>query len=103
MRRLRGSVAVEDVEGEVTRAWGVPVESLRVRGSRRNPARAAAIYLCRRLTREPVPRLAHRFGGSSAQAVCNLAARIAKERETDRELNARLASIDEALKLKCKM
>ena len=102
-RRLLGSVGVADVEAEVARAWAVPVESLRVRGTRRSPARAVALHLCRRLTREPVARLGERFGGISAQAVCNLVARVVAERRSSCRLDARLAAIEQALRLKCRM
>ena len=68
-RALRRSVGVDAIEAAVCATFGVPRESLHVRRRKGNVARAAALYLCRKLTGEALGALGERFGQVSEQAV----------------------------------
>ena len=96
-RQLRAEVRIEDVVQAVCDAFGVPAEHVRRRGSRRNRARLAAVYLCRSLTRRSVREIGVYFGGVNGQAVSNLAGKMAHERERDKKLNLRLSAIEKTL------
>ena len=96
-RPLRAEVDVDDVVDAVCRAFGVGTDLVRRRNSRRNPARLAAVSLCRSLTRRSARELGTHFGGVSAQAICNLARKAAHQRQRDKTLASRLSAIEDAL------
>jgi REP element-mobilizing transposase RayT len=85
-RALRQSVGVDAVEAAVCAAFGVPRESLRVRRRKGNVARAAALYLCRKLTGEALEALGARFGRITSQAVSKVVARLGDDLVANRPL-----------------
>jgi len=85
-RQLRPTIGIEAIEAAVCRTFGVDPQTLRRRRSRRNDARAVALYLCRKLTGHPIALLGERFGGVSGQAVSLMAAEFAERLRRDRHL-----------------
>jgi len=77
-RELRSHIPVEAVERTVCRVFGVEAGRLGERRRRGNDARGAAIYLCRKLTGEPLAVLAERFGGVSQPAITFAATEFAR-------------------------
>ena len=96
-RELRATRRIEDVVDAVSDAFGVSAEYVLRRGSRQNPARLAAVYLCRSLTRASVREIGERFGGVNGQAISNLVSKAANERLRDKKLNSRVSAIEKAL------
>jgi len=81
----------------VGKAFRVTKDHVRRRGARLNPARLAAVCVCRSLTRRSTRELGTYFGGVSAQAICNLARQAVHQRPRDKTLAARLSAIEAAL------
>jgi len=96
-RELRDQRRAEDVVEAVCDTFGVSEDHVRRGGSRRNPARLAAVYLCRSLTGAPVREIGAHFGGVRGQAISNLVKRTADERVQDKRPNTRLRRIEKAL------
>jgi len=96
-RELRAQRRIEDVVEEVCDTFGVSEDHVRRRGSRRNPARLAAVYLCRSLTGASVREIGVHFGGVRGQAISNLVKKAADERVQYERLNSRLRRIEKAI------
>jgi REP element-mobilizing transposase RayT len=79
-RAVRATVDMAEIERAVCAAFGVGPDRLRERRRRQNDARAAAIYLCRKLTGTPMAELGAAFGDVTGQAASR----------TSRALEARL-------------
>jgi len=98
-RELRPRVALEAIERAVCEAFGVTVARLRERGRWGNDARAAALYLSRRLTARPVRELGECFGDVGGPQVSKSVARVAQRLRRDRSL-ARAVARAESLAAK---
>ncbi len=85
--------------GAVCTVFGVEEGRLRQRRRRRNEARAAALYLCRKWAGMTLEELGERFGGVSRQAVGRLEARLAREVLRDTELGERVGRCEAELGL----
>jgi putative transposase len=68
-RRLAWRPSTEQIETAVAEEFGVDVDVLLAGRVRNNEARAAALYLLRRLTNVPATKLAERYGGVSQAAI----------------------------------
>lgn len=93
-RQLRHDISIGEIEEAVCSTFGVSKESLKVRGRRRNQARAVAVYLCRMLTRMSIEKIGAHFGRISGQAISNIVAKVAKQRQWDKKLDSVLDSIE---------
>jgi len=85
-RTLRQRVGVDAIEAAVCATFGVPRERLRLRRRRDNVARAAALYLSRKLTGETLGALGARFGRITSQAVSQIVAHLSEELSANRPL-----------------
>ncbi|HID78900.1 MAG TPA: hypothetical protein EYP56_23250 [Planctomycetaceae bacterium] len=77
--------------------FGVSEEQVLRRGTRRNRARLAAVYLCRWRTGVWVSEMGRHFGGVNGQAVSKLVGEAEAEGPRGRELNCRLSAMEETL------
>jgi REP element-mobilizing transposase RayT len=85
-RQLRRTLTIEAIQAAACRTFGVEPETLSRRRGRHNDARAAALYLCRKLTGSPIALLGERFGGVSGQAVSLMASQFGDRLRRDRRL-----------------
>jgi REP element-mobilizing transposase RayT len=85
-RQLRGRLDLRDVDAAVAEVFGVPVDSLHVRGHWHNDARGVAMYLARRSTGASVVSLGERYGGVCGQAASVIVRQLAERLRTDSRL-----------------
>lgn len=90
--------STEQIESAVAEAFGVDVDGLLAKRVRNNQARAAALYLIRRLTNVPTTKLAERYGGVSQAAISKAVARADVRRADDTAWQRRLRGLERALR-----
>ena len=88
----------EQIERAVAEEFGVDVCELFANRVKHNDARAAALYLVRRLTSVSAPRLAERYGNVSQAAISKAVQRAALRRARDRRWRGRLARLEQSLR-----
>jgi REP element-mobilizing transposase RayT len=96
-RELRSAPSMQRITQAVSEAFSVAEPSLLKRRSRGNEARAAAIYLCRRMTRHPLDELGEYFGGITGQSVSWVVANVSMRQARDKSLRSRIANIEKAV------
>ncbi|MEW6358166.1 MAG: transposase [Planctomycetota bacterium] len=102
-RELRRRVDVDSVIAAVSRAFGVEESDICRPRKWGNEGRAAAIYLCRKLTDEPIGTLGERFGGVCGQAISKTAAQAAGRIRRDRGMGKIVQACENALLKKQKV
>ena len=96
-RALEEKPSLQAIERAVCRAFKTTPDVLHTKGRHANAARAAAVYLCRRLTPTPVARLGRRFGGIAPSSVTHICARVEERCARDRRFRKRILKLEQAL------
>lgn len=102
-RVLRQDISPDVIDTVVCDLFGVDPGAMRARSRKHNPARAAAILLCRKLTRLSIAAVGMRYGGIGGAAVSKTCARLAETMAHGRRLARRVQACEQAVREKSKV
>ena len=98
LRHLAWRPSQEQIESVVANEFGVDKSEMFAKRVRYNEARAAALYLIRKLTGVPATQLAQRYGGVSQAAISKTVRRAENRREEERRWRQRLSRPEKPLR-----
>ena len=98
LRHLAWRPSQEQIESAVANEFGVDKSEMFAKRARHNEARAAALYLSRKLTGVPATQLAQRYGGVSQAAISKTVRRAENRREEERRWGQRLSRLEKLLR-----